>query len=198
MSPDEIADIQKQQCIFCHIVNDRVASKKVYQDDKFLAVLDINPGNPGHMLVLPKEHYMIMPQIPEIDIGHLGMVSKALSKTALRALKAQGTNVFIANGVVAGQRAQHFIMHLIPRMENDNIGFEVPEMQIKHSSDVKKKLTSAINRAFGLKEIVKVEGEPEEDKAREKPDVDEKESKAAEDSEERLNLDEIANFLTKK
>ena len=106
-SPEEQgapADAQ-QNCIFCHIIAGRVPSKEVYSDSKVKAILDINPANPGHVLILPKEHYMILPQVPEELIGYMGMVSKAISKACIRALKVQGTNVFVANGAAAGQKA---------------------------------------------------------------------------------------------
>lgn len=202
LNPEDIAELQKQQCVFCHIVNDRVASKKVYQDDKFVAVLDINPANPGHMLVLSKEHYMIMPQVPEEDVGYLGMLTKALSLASLRALNSQGTSVFVANGVVAGQRAQHFILHIIPRMENDRIGLEIPERELKTDKELKKKIIKSVWKAFGL---IGFEDGLQEELNEEKIEGDqvkkeEKQKKAEELKKTKMpktNLDEIADFLTK-
>ena len=55
MSPEEIAELQKKNCIFCHLVSGRVPSKKVFEDDKVLAILDIYPAIPGHILLFPKE-----------------------------------------------------------------------------------------------------------------------------------------------
>ena len=66
-----------------------------------------------------------MPLIPEDIQKHLFMVSKQISNTLLKALGAQGTSIVIANGAAAGQKAQHFMMHIIPRMENDNIGLQL-------------------------------------------------------------------------
>lgn len=131
MSPEQIQALQKQQCIFCHIVSGRVASKKVYEDEQVIAILDINPANPGHVLLLPKEHYSIMPQVPDEIIKQLGVVSKHLSHALLRALKVSGTYIFAANGVVAGQKAAHFMMHIIPRKEGDGLGLELPEGTVK-------------------------------------------------------------------
>ncbi|NQV08648.1 HIT domain-containing protein [Candidatus Woesearchaeota archaeon] len=121
MSPEELVELQKKNCIFCHIISGKVQSKKIYEDDVCIAILDINPANPGHILLMPKEHQTIMPQIPEPDVKHLFMVAKALSQSVLKALKAQGTNIFVANGVVAGQKSPHFMIHIIPRKENDGI-----------------------------------------------------------------------------
>ena len=130
MSPEELKEFQKKQCIFCQIVASKVQSKKVYEDDKVIAMLDINPANPGHVLLITKEHYSIMPQIPDDEVAYVFMVVKSLSNSMLRAIDAQGTNVIVANGIAAGQRAQHFMVHIIPRKENDNINFFLPQREM--------------------------------------------------------------------
>ncbi len=153
MSPEELRKFQKEQCIFCHIVSGKVQSKKIYEDDKCLAILDINPANPGHILLLPKEHYAIMPQIPDDILGHMSMITKALSSACLKAFKASGTNIFIANGIVAGQKAQHFMIHIIPRMEKDALNFTLPENKTNETDLTKLKqiMTKKVNELFGLK-----------------------------------------------
>lgn len=149
MSPDELKEFQKKQCIFCQIIAGKVQSKKVYDDGNVIAVLDVNPANPGHILVMPKEHYSIMPQIPEEEIGHIFMVSKALSNASLRALEVQGSNIIVANGVAAGQRAQHFMVHLIPRKENDSINFQIPQKTI--SEQELQKIRKTLADSLGTK-----------------------------------------------
>ena len=114
MSPEELKEFQKKQCIFCQIIAGKVQSRKVYEDDKVIALLDINPANPGHILLLTKEHYSIMPQIPDDEIAHVFMAAKSLSNAMLKSIDAQGTNIIVANGIAAGQRAQHFMAHIIP------------------------------------------------------------------------------------
>jgi histidine triad (HIT) family protein len=149
MSPEELKEFQKKQCIFCQIVAGKVQSKKIYEDSETLAVLDVNPANPGHMLIMPKEHYSILPQIPEDEIGHIFTVTKALSNAALRSLEVQGSNIIVANGVAAGQRAQHFMVHLIPRKDKDNIQFEVP--QTKNDETILKETSEVLLKAMGSK-----------------------------------------------
>jgi len=153
MSPEELREFQKKQCIFCHIVSGRTSSKKIYEDDKALAILDINPANLGHILLLPKEHYTILPQIPDDIVEHLFMVTKALSHTALRALQCQGTTIFIANGVAAGQKAQHFMIHIIPRFDDDNIGLDLPENKFDKTDieTVRTRLVKNIDKTLGVK-----------------------------------------------
>ena len=124
MSPEELRKFQKEQCIFCHIIKGEVQSRKIYEDDNCLAILDINPANPGHILLLPKEHNAIMPQIQDDILIYLAKITKDLSAICLKAFKAEGTNIFIANGLAAGQKAQHFMIHIIPRKTNDNLNFK--------------------------------------------------------------------------
>jgi histidine triad (HIT) family protein len=152
MSPEELREFQKQQCVFCHIISGKVPSKKVYEDDKCLAILDINPANIGHILLLPKEHYMIMPQVPEEIMGHLAIIAKQLSNICLKAFQCQGTNIFVANGLVAGQKAQHFMIHIIPRFEGDDISFNIPEQKLQESQlkQIKEILKQKISALMGV------------------------------------------------
>ncbi|MDA1196648.1 MAG: HIT family protein [Nanoarchaeota archaeon] len=131
MSHEELREFQKQQCIFCHIISGKVQSRKIYEDENVLAILDINPANPGHVLVLPKEHYAIMPQLSNEEISHVFMIVKTISNACLRALGVTGTNIIVQNGVAAGQKAQHFMVHVIPCQDGDGLRFEVPQRQMK-------------------------------------------------------------------
>jgi histidine triad (HIT) family protein len=154
VSPEQIRELQKQNCLFCRITEGKVPARKVYEDEDCLAVLDINPANPGHMLLLPKEHYQIMPQIPEDLTGKLFMVSKALAQASLKSLKSRGTTIFAANGVAAGQRAPHFMMHIIPRMDDDSVGMIISEKRISNAEleRLKKALEERMKKELGLKE----------------------------------------------
>jgi len=151
MSPEELKEFQKKQCIFCQIIAGKVQSKKVYDDEEVIAILDVNPANPGHLLIMPKEHYSIMPQIPEDEVGHIFIVAKALSNVSLRALEVQGSNIIVANGVTAGQRAQHFMIHLIPRKENDNMNFQIPQKTIPEQE--LKKIKELLSKNLGAKKV---------------------------------------------
>ena len=157
MSPEELQELQKQQCIFCQIVTGKIPSKKVYEDSICLAILDINPATKGHILLLPKEHYAIMPQVPEKILGHLSIVAKHVSQVVLKILRTDGTTVFIANGAAAGQRAQHFMIHLIPRRSGDGLmpaeeRLVGAEMALKVKTAIEKKLLALLG---GKKEVHK-------------------------------------------
>ncbi len=221
MSPEELREFQKKQCVFCHIIAGRTASKKIYEDDKALAILDINPASVGHILLLPKEHYTILPQIPEEIVSHLFMVTKALSHSILRALQCQGTTIFIANGIAAGQKAQHFMIHIIPRFDKDDVGLDLPEksfektdietvrtrllkniektLRVIKEEEIKKpeKIKKIIPRVMEA-EFEEVKEKPIEKKSLEKTPVKKKikkRKKSIKLKEEKINLDEIAKVL---
>lgn len=200
MSPEELKAFQKQQCIFCQIVSGKVASKKIYEDDKCLAILDINPANPGHVLLLPKEHYALMPLLSEEELGHLAMVAKAISHVMLNTLKAEGTTIFIANGIAAGQRAQHFMMHIIPRKEGDGVALAIPEKKISANelASAKKKIQEKIEVLFKLKkETVEIGKKPEVIKEAEYKEIEKKKPKKAEEKPKKkgIGLDDIAGLF---
>lgn len=140
MSPEELEEMQRKNCVFCHIASGKVPAKKVYEDGECIAVLDINPANPGHVLLMPKEHHTVMFQLPDQLAGHLFVVAKGISQSGLKAFQSKGTTIFAANGVAAGQRAPHFMLHIIPRLPNDNIGMYIP------------------SRALGEKEAAQISG----------------------------------------
>src|SRR3989344_8796300 len=207
MSPEELREFQKKQCIFCQIAAKKMESKVVYEDDKSIAVLDINPASIGHVLLLPKEHYSIMPQIPEEEIAHLGIVAKNLSLAVLKGLKVQGTTLFIANGSAAGQRAQHFMLHIIPRKEGDKLGLTIPQRQMKE--DALRKLHEIVQKKvdeiFGIKREIffekkakheKQEAEGKEEKFERKEKITEKEEikKVKKKREEKKSKEEGASL----
>lgn len=210
MSPEQIRELQKESCLFCRIVEGKVPAKKIYEDDECLAILDINPANPGHVLLMPKEHHQIMPQMPIDTVGKLFMVAKALVQATLKSLKTQGTTVFAANGVAAGQRAPHFMLHIIPRVEGDGVGMTIPETQASEAEleNLKKRLEERMKKEFGVKAPVTVDKEPEiieaEFKEIKKPEA-KKKKKAAEkagkeqaDKKKKVDLDALTNLLARR
>ncbi len=210
MSPDELREFQKKQCIFCQIAEGKMQAKKVYEDEKAIGILDINPANIGHILLLPKEHHAIMPQLPEDILGHLGILAKKLSHALLKALKAGGTTIFIANGASAGQRAQHFMIHIIPRQEKDGVGLFIPQRQIREEDLAKLKDVLAEKISGGKQKGAEKKPQAEkktehkaEKKEKGKPARKEKKQKAANVAKETENknkkddvsLDDIAGLF---
>jgi len=132
MSPEEMAEYQKQNCIFCKIIKGEIPSRKAYEDDKIISILDINPATKGHLLIMTKEHYPILPIIPLDVSAHMFRTTKHLSKALKSAMITGNVTVFIANGAIAGQQSPHFLYHLIPREDNDGLdNFNVPQKDYK-------------------------------------------------------------------
>jgi histidine triad (HIT) family protein len=139
---DEDEKSQKDNCIFCKIIAGEIPSMRIYEDPEFIGILDINPASEGHVLLLPKRHFQIMPQMPPEIVGNLGLACSAISSKILRSIKCEGTSVFIANGGIAGQRAPHFMAHIIPRYANDGISLspELKELNTLLFKSIKEKL----------------------------------------------------------
>ncbi len=120
----------KDSCIVCQIVDSKIPSKKVFEDDKVMAVLDVNGANPGHCFVIPKNHYPIIEQVPDAEVGRLFQVSNKISVALFEGLGSQGTNIFVANGIPAGQTVAHVTVNVIPRKENDGINLQWQPKQL--------------------------------------------------------------------
>ena len=132
----ESLEQQKEQCIFCKIIKGDVPAKKVYEDEKLIAILDINPARKGHVLVMPKEHYPILPLVPFDDMQHIFRKTKKLVDAVKEAMLSQGVSVFIANGGAAGQMSPHFLFHIIPRDHNDLFAsLDLPAQGNKEEND---------------------------------------------------------------
>lgn len=121
-SPEEREQlVGKQECPFCLMVAGKIPVKTVYEDDKVLAILDINPANKGHTLLFPKEHASLLNQVPEKDIQHLFSIANKIATAVFEATKAEGTNIFVANGAAAGQTSPHTLINIIPRFAKDKV-----------------------------------------------------------------------------
>ncbi len=123
---DNSLQAQKDSCIFCKIIAGEIPSRKVYEDEHMIAILDINPAVKGHVLVIPKEHYPILPVIPFPIMQHIFKRTRDISKSVKEAMLSEGITIFIANGGVAGQRSPHFLFHIIPREHQDNLSLLTP------------------------------------------------------------------------
>mgnify|MGYP000454020086 CR=1 FL=1 len=127
LNPEQMEFLKQQQgggCLFCSIVEGNVDAKKIYEDDLVIAVLDINPATKGHTLLFPKKHFSILAQLSEELNNHLFTVANKISAVLFDTLKAEGTNLHVANGSAAGQHVPHVLIHVIPRYKNDGVLFQ--------------------------------------------------------------------------
>ena len=137
---------QGQQNIFYRLAQGDIPSKTVFENDEFRAILDKEPVTRGHVLILPKEQVQITPQFtPEMN-ECLAEAVQEVSQLLLQGLGADGTNVFVANGAVAGQNAPHVLVHVIPRHENDGLGLNPQPKKISDEAfdEAAERLQSAL------------------------------------------------------
>ena len=117
-------------CIFCRIIEGEIPSRKVYEDDDILAILDISQTTKGHTLVMPKKHYDDFLQMPGNEFGTLMEKVQQIADQIVKSLNAKGCNILINTGETAGQTVRHIHVHIIPRYdENDTVNFSFTENQ---------------------------------------------------------------------
>jgi histidine triad (HIT) family protein len=106
-------------CIFCKIVTGELPSHRVDEDEHTVAFMDINPGNRGHALVIPRRHAVDLLAIDPEDLSATARAAQRLAKRAVPALGADGVNLINACGAAAGQTVFHFHIHVLPRYVGD-------------------------------------------------------------------------------
>jgi histidine triad (HIT) family protein len=111
-------------CVFCEILAGRLPASKVYQDDLCTAFLDIQPVNPGHVLVIPNRHATFLADLENETGAQMFRVAQRLA-LALRhsGVKCEGVNFFLADGKAANQEIFHVHLHVFPRYNGDGFGF---------------------------------------------------------------------------
>ena len=110
-------------CVFCKIVQHQLPAQILFENEKVMSILDINPIHYGHALVIPKLHCTDFLRIPESDLHDVLHVTQIVARAVVKTLNLEGYNIFSNNGRIAGQSVFHFHMHVTPRYPNDNIQF---------------------------------------------------------------------------
>ncbi|MBQ7641366.1 MAG: HIT family protein [Acholeplasmatales bacterium] len=108
-------------CIFCEIIKGNIPSKKVYEDDKVLAILDISQITKGHTLVLPKKHFDNFLDIDEEYSNAVFNAARKVTKMINNAYKPLGFNIINNCGETAGQSVMHFHVHVVPRYNKEDL-----------------------------------------------------------------------------
>ena len=111
-----------ENCIFCKIANGEIPSATLYEDEDFRVILDLGPASKGHALILPKQHYANLYELPDELAEKVIRLAKKMVIAMTKALQCDGFNVVQNNGEAAGQTVFHFHMHLIPRYKDDHAG----------------------------------------------------------------------------
>ena len=110
-----------EDCVFCKIIKGEIPCAKIYENDKVLAFLGIEPINKGHTIVIPKEHHKDLLSMPDDILAEVTKITKKVSKAVVEATGADGFNIGQNNGKAAGQAVFHFHIHIMPRFENDGL-----------------------------------------------------------------------------
>lgn len=128
-------------CPYCELIK-KGDKNIIYEDNLTLVMLAPEPAAKGHLLVLPRQHFQIIEQIPDDLVSHMFLIANKASSLIFDILKLQGTNITVNNGVSAGQEWAHFAINVIPRKENDGIDFNFKRSQANQEDldEIAKKL----------------------------------------------------------
>ncbi len=111
--------MREKDCIFCKIANGDIPSKTLYEDEEFKVILDVGPATRGHALILPKNHYANLYELPDETAVKVMLLAKKMAVLMTEKLGCDGFNLVQNNGKAAGQTVFHFHLHLIPRYKED-------------------------------------------------------------------------------
>lgn len=116
----------QENCVFCRIIGGEEMVSVVYEDERAIAFLDIQPMSSGHTLVIPKEHHETLFELPEALGAHCLAVAQRIAPGLRKAMDAQALNLFSANGRAGGQDVAHFHFHLIPVRDGEPFALQLP------------------------------------------------------------------------
>lgn len=105
--------------VFEMIIDGKIPSTKLYEDDLCIAILDINPIAKGHSLVISKKPYETFTSVPKETLDHMMEIARKLDQKMRDELKAEGTNIMINNSPASGQEVPHLHIHVVPRKTGD-------------------------------------------------------------------------------
>lgn len=103
--------------VFCKIINKEINSYTIYEDDIVMVIMDVNPRSDGHCLVIPKNHYQDLYDIPDDTLAHIMFIARKIANLLKTKLNCDGITLEENNGCV--QEVKHFHLHLIPRYTNN-------------------------------------------------------------------------------
>jgi histidine triad (HIT) family protein len=129
-----------ENCIFCKIANKEIPCNKVYEDESFLAFLDIKPVADGHLLIIPKKHVVWMQEAEDEIVAEIFKLTKKLMLAIKNGLGCDYVQVS-----VVGNEVPHFHIHLMPRYQGDNFrNFPTKEYKDGESEEAKNKIIAAL------------------------------------------------------
>lgn len=143
------------RCQFCDIANQKKWAFVISRENTHLVILDINPATAGHSLIIPKDHYENLNDLPLEIFSEITASAKRMAEILRKAMGSSGINIIINDGKVAGQRVNHFHLHIIPRYPQDGHSFILKrgikrEGMFKESMEKIKKVMNEMNNLKGI------------------------------------------------
>jgi histidine triad (HIT) family protein len=136
-------------CVFCAIVRGDATASFTHEDDSVVAFMDIQPITHGHMLVVPREHAVLMHDVNETVAMRAFRVARRMASLARHTLGAAGVNLLVMDGEVAFQDVPHFHIHVIPRYPQDGFSLTFPHTYEHPPSRAELEAVAAAIRAAG-------------------------------------------------
>jgi histidine triad (HIT) family protein len=133
-------------CIFCKIAAGEIPSARVLETGHAVAFLDINPVNKGHVLVVPRAHHATLADLPEQAAAQAASLLPRLCRAVRKAARADGLNVIVNVGAVAGQTVDHVHWHIIPRHARDHVHWPWPHE--KYAGDEMGRMREEIEKSL--------------------------------------------------
>ena len=135
--------MREESGIFCKIAAGEIPSKTLYEDEEFRVILDLGPATKGHALILPKDHYRDLFELPDEKAAKVMVLAKKMAAQMREKLHCDGFNLMQNNEEAAGQTVFHFHMHLIPRYNDDGqtIGWKPGKPGDAELEEIRKEVT---------------------------------------------------------
>ena len=134
--------MRDDNCIFCKIANGEIPSATLYEDEDFRVILDLRPATKGHALILPKNHFANLFEIPEDIEAKAFVLAQKMATKMKKVFDCDGFNIVQNNGTTAGQTVFHYHVHMIPRHKDDKVGlgWTMHELTEEEKEDVLSKI----------------------------------------------------------
>ncbi|MDR1677099.1 MAG: HIT family protein [Deltaproteobacteria bacterium] len=115
------------KCIFCEIASGRIPSIRIYEDEDFIVFMDINPITEGHCLIVSRNHYSTLTDVPDELLSRALPLAKKIATATMLGVGAEGFNLIGNNGEISGQLVDHWHLHIIPRRDKKELRFKQGE-----------------------------------------------------------------------
>lgn len=124
-----------ENCLFCKIIKGEIPASKIYEDDDFICILDINPVSKGHFLCISKEHFETLEDASDDVLHKILLVIKQLIPKLKEELGIEGFNILQNNHKISGQEVPHLHVHIIPRYSDDDADIKLIRTSDEHAKD---------------------------------------------------------------